>query len=336
MRRPVLLATCVLLVGGCAAVPATVAADEENVTVYRVADHVAADFDSASDIRVGIDGGTVETTDRGYHDATELLTGDIAVFAVDSRRLVEDVRVRSDDPTEGFMDVVDHEASFTVGMVNPHVDPVDEAPKFVLTGDNTRAYVGNETVYVLVDTGSVETEPLDASGEPDGRPGERETYAMGFTYGTDDADELHFYDGPKLEFVERSVVLDADTAALASGTVNVTGRTTFPPGSPLRLRVELPNATRSESVRIRGGTFAGSVDLSAVPAGTDYELEVHHGARTYDSLEGFLKKETAGTPSSDTETPLVSPNDRPNEQSAPGVIATLIALLALASLVGRR
>lgn len=295
MRRPALLVACALpLLVALAVGPGAVAADDGNVTVYRTADHVAADLDRPAALHDAIENGTVETTDFGDDNATELLVGDVAVFAVESPRLAGDVRAHDGNATAGFLSAREGNATFDVVHLNPGVErPVTW---FVLTHDDTRVFVDGDVTYVLVRTDAVELTADGStasahSGRSSVHPGE--LYGVDFGYGPNSSSEFPYRDAPALEFVQPDAAPPNGPAVLATDSVAVEGRTSFPPGSPVSVRLSLPEETRTADAVVRNGSYAATFDLSDVPNGTAYDLAVRHGARTYASTTGVVRQERA-------------------------------------------
>lgn len=295
MRRPALLVACALpLLVALAVGPGVVGADDGNVTVYRTADHVAADLDGPADVRDAIENGTVETTDLGDDNATELLVGDVAVFAVESPRLAEDVRAHDGNVTAGFLAAREGNTTFEVHHVNP--GPSQPVARFVLTHDDTRVLVDGDVTYVLVRSGAVNLTVVGSTSSIyEGPPQlhEGEVYGVDFGYGPNRSSNPPYRTAPTLEFVERAANPPEGPAVLASDSVTVEGRTTFPPTSPVWVRLSLPDETRSAPALVRNGSYAATFDLSDVPNGTAFELAVRHGAKTYASTSGEVRAERA-------------------------------------------
>lgn len=294
MRRPALLVACALPLLVALAVGPAAAADDGNVTVYRTADHVAADLDGPAALRDAIENGTVETTDFGDDNATELLVGDVAVFAVESPRLAGDVRAHEGNATAGFLASREENATFDVVHVNP--GPERPVTRFVLTPNVTRVLVVGDVTYVLVRTGAVDLTAVESmSSYYSGKPfvEEGEMYHVDFGYGPNGSSEFPHRGAPALEFVQPDAAPPDGPAVLANDSVTVEGRTTFPPTSPVSVRLSLPEGTRTADAQVRNWTYAATFDLSDVPNGTTYDLAVRHGAQTYASTTGVVREERA-------------------------------------------
>ncbi|WP_222916907.1 hypothetical protein [Natrinema sp. SYSU A 869] len=276
MRRFLLctLFGVVLLCGAAAAFPASATATADtsdgNVTLYRADD---ADLESVSDIRAGIENGTIE-------NASGLLINETLVVEIKSNQLAAELEAENASSTEAFfgsseVGATDRDLMLSAEITAPGMAPVD----IPLGSENTTVRRSGNVSYVIVDSHAVDPEHGSLSDVYN-----RYIYSLRVDTEavTIDSDE------PSVRF-HRS---ELEVAYLDDGEPL--------PAEPIRRHVDVNIGTTDQfeaHLKLEGGETRTTIieldeegsfsfDLSDVDHGTAYTLEFRRGDETVQTVRG--------------------------------------------------
>lgn len=285
--------------GNAPAAPATT--QDGGVTVLRGNASLFGAADGAADLRRARGDGRLRESDR-------LVAGDILVLRVRSAAFVDAIATSEGATATDRFFSLRARTDYGLAVVERAVSVSQRPTELWLNRTTTRVLTdrGNDTAWVLIDTGRTATILEDETASDDPEVVERSLAAYEFTAGVVVAGEGD--DGARSfaatgAFVPRSLgvtatggglrlVDDQGTVSANATRVRLSGTTTLLPGTRLRVRAARPNGsvlanatvrTRPAGNRSQGlavSRFETALDLSALAAEDRLTLVVTDGDRT--------------------------------------------------------
>lgn len=268
MRRIALCTVSLLFVCALVAVPAPASAAEpgDNVTIYHTNE---SDFDGAAAVESSIENGPA-------HSAESMLVNETLILAIESRRLAADLDDRSGTPTERFFAALDGEAELGAkeGVLAPNTVVSDVS----VPQEKATVYRSGTTTFLIIDPSNLRTSYGDEKKRP------VSAGVLRFAFGYDQTGDLD--DWPRVSLREERAHFSDDVRKLPTATTEIRFDVDVTPVNTVDVHLHLGTGeTRTKTFDSESLHWA-SFDLSDVPNGTSYRLELVHDGTTIETQSG--------------------------------------------------